>query len=266
MTSEDTPKSTCSPESAAGPGPCDSPGGQRTAPSGPAPVPVSRFRALDSGEELPTDATSGPLVSASSPSAALQWSLKSRLRRALDVNGSPEYELTWKRWDMQSGPPICQLRASARRTSVSDSGGWPTPRRSDGDKNVRTGQGAEQEAGRRSPTNDLATATQTLTGWPSPTGSTGGPEPEGPTGRKLSTVVGWATPRAGPGHSSGNPDRAANHNSRLEDQVYLSGWRTPASADAKGSAKSPQDAYLPDQVALAGWATPQAMVSMTVYF
>jgi hypothetical protein len=43
------------------------------------------------------------------------------------VNGSPEYELTWKHWDMPAGPPICALRASARRTSDNGCGGWPTP-------------------------------------------------------------------------------------------------------------------------------------------
>ena len=32
--------------------------------------------------------------------------------------------------------------------------------------------------------------------WPTPTASTGGPEPEGKTGRKLSTVVTWPTPAA----------------------------------------------------------------------
>jgi hypothetical protein len=45
----------------------------------------------------------------------------------MDVNGSPEYALTWKHWDMASGLPICALRARAPRTSDKDFGGWPTP-------------------------------------------------------------------------------------------------------------------------------------------
>jgi len=53
--------------------------------------------------------------------------LESKLQAALAETGSPEYALTWKRWDMQSGQPICALRASARRTSDSGYGGWPTP-------------------------------------------------------------------------------------------------------------------------------------------
>lgn len=46
-------------------------------------------------------------------------------------NGSPEYVLIWKAWDMPAGPPICALRASARRTSGSDCIGWATPRARD---------------------------------------------------------------------------------------------------------------------------------------
>ena len=63
----------------------------------------------------------------SSPNVSLQQSLESRLRQRMDVNGSPEYDLTWKHWDMKQGEPICALRASGRRTSDSDSGGWATP-------------------------------------------------------------------------------------------------------------------------------------------
>lgn len=73
------------------------------------------------------NATSGPSFEILSPSANLQQSLGNRLRRALDVNGSAEYALTWKHWDMLWGPPICALRASARRTSDKDCSGWATP-------------------------------------------------------------------------------------------------------------------------------------------
>ena len=71
-------------------------------------------------------ATSGPLFGGSSPSADLQQSLASKLRVLMDVNGSPEYTMIWKQWDMFAGLQICALRASARRTSGSDCGGWPT--------------------------------------------------------------------------------------------------------------------------------------------
>jgi hypothetical protein len=45
----------------------------------------------------------------------------------MDVNGSPEYALTWKHWDMPAGPPICALRGLKRRISVNGSIGVPTP-------------------------------------------------------------------------------------------------------------------------------------------
>ena len=83
------------------------------------------------GQEQTTPDTSGLRCAASLASVALQLSLASRLQAALDVNGSPEYALTWKRWDMQSGPPICALRARAHRISASVSTGerkgWATP-------------------------------------------------------------------------------------------------------------------------------------------
>ena len=82
----------------------------------PEPVPGSRTRAI-----------SGPSGENLSPSAVLQLSLESRLRAHLDVNGSLECVLTWKSWDMPSGPQICALRASTRRTVDNDFTGWPTP-------------------------------------------------------------------------------------------------------------------------------------------
>lgn len=71
--------------------------------------------------------TCGPFGPNLLKSASLQSSLESRLRARLDVNGSPEYGLIWKHWDMQSGPPICAMRASARCTSDRGFIGWHTP-------------------------------------------------------------------------------------------------------------------------------------------
>ena len=303
MTSRATTSATSSPASAGGATRCDSRDGPTTGQSGPAPVPVSRFRALDSEKAMPIEDTSGPLFSASSPSATLQRSLESRLHRLLDASGSPEYALTWSTWDMPAGPPICRLRASARRTSGNGSGGWPTPTVTTGTQHKdsptpkQTGgtslAGAAGTAGwptpNAGPQNDLDTkwqerraqlaekygnngfgltlgmaaqlsgwATPTtnprkrsarfrrgrrqpnpeeLAGWPSPTESMGGREPSGKTGRKLATIAGWATPRSvETGHSTGNPERALNHKSRIEDQAYLAGWATPTTRDHKDGA------------------------------
>ena len=71
--------------------------------------------------------TYGPSSPVSSANADLQQSLESRLQARMAGYGSPEYALTWKEWDMQSGPPICALRASVRRTSGKGYTGWPTP-------------------------------------------------------------------------------------------------------------------------------------------
>ena len=97
---------------------------------------------------LMMSATYGPLFGGSSPSEDLQSCLESRLRRRMDVNGSPEYALTWKYWDMQSGPRICRLQASARRTKGTGYSGWRTPVATDGKggiMNYRRGANARKK-------------------------------------------------------------------------------------------------------------------------
>jgi len=105
--------------------------GQRTAKSGQGLARASRSRMQEVARESATSATCGLRSDDSSPTACLQRSLESRLRARLDVNGSPEYAMTWRSWDMPSGVPICALRARAHRTSDSDCSGvqvgYPTP-------------------------------------------------------------------------------------------------------------------------------------------
>ena len=162
MTLKDTSGAISSPGSADGTSHSTSPDGE-TPQSGPESAPVSRFRARDSEKGLTTNATSGPLFTASSPSADLLRSLGNRLRARMDVNGSPLYALTWKTWDMPAGPPICALRASARRISDSDCSGWPTAQARDG--TPRGGQAKRFTNPERS--NDLTDAVM-LVGWPTP--------------------------------------------------------------------------------------------------
>jgi len=102
-------------------------GGRRGGKSGAAVARVNRSQAQAALKAFSTRGTYGPLFNASSPSAGLQRFLASRLQARLGVTGSPEYVLTWKTLDMPSGVRVCQLRASARRTSDSGSSGWPTP-------------------------------------------------------------------------------------------------------------------------------------------
>ena len=115
------------PASVDGPSPSDLQAGPTTDLFGAVAVPVSRFRARDSEKAMPITDICGPLFMTSSISDRLQSSLESRLRAKMDVNGSPEYALTWKQWDLPAGLPICALRASQRRTSGKGFIGWPTP-------------------------------------------------------------------------------------------------------------------------------------------
>jgi hypothetical protein len=85
LTLWDTDNATSSPGSADGASPCASPDGRTIGRSGQAHVPVSRFRSLDADKAMPTDATCGPIFTASSPSTSLQLSLESRLRAKMDV-------------------------------------------------------------------------------------------------------------------------------------------------------------------------------------
>ena len=155
-TSSDTLNATSSPALEAGPSPCTSPDGLMTGRSGPAHAPVSHSARPDSRWVVLIRAIYGQRSAASSIGADLQLSLESRLQARLDVGGSPEYVLTWKRWAMSHRQPICALRASVPRTSGKDSTGWPTPTC----PSVTEGH----EAGN----NRFVTKTKTLVGWLTP--------------------------------------------------------------------------------------------------
>jgi hypothetical protein len=130
MTLWGTRSAIFSPGSEGGPVLSASPGGPTIDRPGRARVRASRSLSPAKAPEPPTLAISGPSSAASSLSARLQSSLASRLPAALAGRGSPVYALTWRTWAMESGPPICALQASARRTSDSACGGeragWPT--------------------------------------------------------------------------------------------------------------------------------------------
>src|SRR3990167_1168640 len=119
--------STCSPASAAGPTLFDSLDGGTTCPCGPGAHLVSPSVPPASAKAKPTIDTSGPCSFGSSASAALQFSLASKLRALTDTDGSPECVMTWKRRAMLSGAPICRLAARARRSSDKGYGLWPAP-------------------------------------------------------------------------------------------------------------------------------------------
>ena len=128
----DSASVTSSPESADGHTRSDLQDGPMTGPCGPAPARANLSARQAREKGLLTIATFGLCSGGSSHSAGLQRSLESRLRAALAASGSEEYALTWKHWNIGSGPLICALRASVRRTSDSGFSGWPTTKRGDG--------------------------------------------------------------------------------------------------------------------------------------
>lgn len=244
-----------SPGLADGPTRSTSPGGSATDPSGQDHHPVSRFRARDSDEPMPTSDTSGPLFTNSSPSADLQRFLESRLRQSLAASGSPEFALTWSTWDLPSGVPICRLRASAHRTSGNGSSGWRSP--------------AAQEAG--------ITLDRLVTKNGEPW-TPGQRAYDRETGRLCETglvqqaaAAGWPTPNAVDGSipdtTSENTLRRGDPNGTLrstsgnlaKDAVLKVGWPTPRKCDDQGGPRvydGKRGATLRE--AVAGWATPTA--------
>ena len=196
MISKDLPSATSSRESEDGPTQLDWLGGTMTAHFGQEAAPASPSAQQGSEREQAMNDTCGPFSSNSLESATLQSYLESRLRVALEGTGSPEYALTWKHWPMQSGEPICALRASARRTSDNAYGGWPTPRAQDS----KHGPATEWELTTdHAGTRDSLRVKAAAAGWPTPTSSDrrGSRENDGKRGVSLQeAAAGWATPQA----------------------------------------------------------------------
>ena len=182
------------------------------------------------GKGLTTQDTFGPLFVGSSHSADLQRSLENRLRQRMEGLGSPEYELTWKQWDIGSEPPICAQRASGRRISGKGFTGWPTPKASEGQKDSRTERGALNEMAR----GNLSCLSI------------------------IATMAGWKTPHASDGEGGVMEIRegAAGHY-KLRDTVHLAGWPTVTVQDAENNAGPSQFSRnsLPLNTAVVAWTS-----------
>ena len=207
-TSSDTHSATSSPGSASGATPCAEPGGPTIAPSGPAPVPASLSARQAKAAGLLTSGISGPHGSGCSATRSREASLSlaSRLRRKTDLLGSTLYALTWKDRVTPSGRLISALRASVRRTSDSDCTSWPTTKRDDGVKSIRSPEGAMKELARKG-VNDLSVA---------------------------AALAGWRTTTKGNGDRGGmDPSLRTGHMLNLQDEVLLAGWSTASARDWK---------------------------------
>lgn len=249
------------------------PGGPQMSLFGPPVVPVSHSALPGSDEAPTTNGISGPCCTNSSASAALSMSLGSKLQALLDTAGSMEYAQTWRQKGTPWGALYWEHTASGHPISANGSTGWPTP----SSRNFRDGR-SNQHGKHARPLNEVAA----LAGWPTPDTPNGGrgishAQWVGATlydqhGKKVqlslentARLTGWGTPRSTEtGHSTGNPARALDQKSRLEDQVYLAGWVSPTAQDgSRGSLPPrPQDTGVPlsQQVALTGWSTPTSPV------
>jgi hypothetical protein len=226
-----TDRSTCSLAPVAGALRHGSQDGPMTVPCGPAHAHASLSASQASSAEPMTSAIYGPSCATSSASADLQSSLESRLRAALAGAGSPLYVLTWKHWDMRSGPPICALRASALRISDSaytgERSGWPTP-----DASVFEAANMERLMKRRQECRSRH----------------GNGNGFGLTLRQAVTLLcsGWTTPvtndATGSTHCYGpmRPDGTRPRYLKLPGQVQApaAGWTTPTTRDHKDGASA----------------------------
>ena len=205
-------------------------------------VPASHSAPRGSKKAQTTPGISGPNLSDLSPSAILQQSLENRLRANLEGSGSQLFALKWKHWGMQSGRPICALRASGRRTSGSDCGSWPTPRVG--------GQSGTAEHG------DLE-GVANLASWATPKVATGKYQySSGDHDKKVLNLEGqvelasWPTPMAGTPAQKGYNEAGNTDASRKV--VALASWATPTTRDHKDGASTlentPVNALLGRQV------------------
>ena len=242
MNSPDTPNNIFSPGSADGRSRSDSPAGQILDLFGQVLAPANHSAKPAKVKARPTSVTSGPSFATSSRSARLQSRLASKLRQRLGVNGSLEYVLIWKDWDMESGPPICALRASARRTSDKDFFGWPTPTARD----YFPAHSPEYIAAKKAEGHGMANLSDVvmLVGWPTPTQTDGkrGVETSdqrqargfnnGTTLNDAVTLAGWPTPMAGTPAQKGY--NAAGNNDSSRKTVELCTVTGPARLTATG--------------------------------
>ena len=195
------------------------PTGQQTSLFGLVAAPVNRSAQQAKSKASQTSGPSGQSGDGSSASVALQSSLESKLQARLAGRGSTLYALTWKRWDMQSQPPICALRGRARRTFDSGCGlvpcfssvqaAWPTATAS-----VVDAKSTPPVMSGRKPTDPqigLADVAVHLAGWPTAT-------------------KGDAANSARHGYmKKGNPGTT------MVDAARMSGWATPVATEIRNT-------------------------------
>ncbi len=245
-TSAATPNAISSLALADGPLPSDSPAGQTADLFGLAPAPASPSPRLGQARQPMTNAICGLRGFLSSPSAALQSSLESKLKRRLDGAGSTLFSLTWKAKATPAGRPYFQLVASVRPISVNDCGSWPTPTANEnsGDltkKAERRDRMAEKWKGVSGNGFGHSMAEIALGSWPTPMAGTPAQKGYNEAGnndssRKMVELASWPTATAHDADRGGQAKRAAGetrHGSNLQDFALLTSWVTPRAEDSE---------------------------------
>ena len=136
--------------------------------------------------------------------------------------------------------------------------GWPTPNVPNGGRSVKHGElhGAtmiDPRTGKK-----IQVGLEAVAGWATPVANDdnksvsahlemkqrmGGNRTAITSLQVQAQTTGWATPRSvESGHSTGNPSRAQDKKSRIEDQVYLAGWATPRHTDGSKNVRTPEGA------------------------
>lgn len=264
-----------SPASAAGLTPSNSPDGQKTGKSGLEARHANPSLWRDREKRITTTETSGPLFTVSSPSADLQSSLASRLAASLDINGSPEFALSWSEMDIGLGPRISRLVASARRTAGSGSTGapWLTPNAT-GDP-----EGMGSKASYKNHTTMLHHQVKAAAPWPTPGSDEGGggksthPASGGMSFATAVKATAWPTPVKQDGANTRNATAnrlnpmSAHHAGETLLDAVTAAWPTPrpsrdgamslqADTALKRVEKFGYKGRIEEAVAMAAWATP----------
>ena len=263
MTYEDTRKATSLPASADGASPSDSPDGMMTDLFGQALAPVSPSVPPERARRPMTNATCGLRGFLSSPSATLQSSLESKLKRRLDGDGSTLFSLIWRQKATPAGRPYFQLVASGLRISDNDAGSWPTPcaQPSNGEPEAfleRKRRSIARGSRMGVSLTDLGMVAK-LASWPTPRAedseSSGMRHGRG-VADTLTAVASQASPRATPQARDWKGPQGRSYKGEAADLPAQAGWATPNTVDAKGGTRNGQG-----QVQLchqASWATPTA--------
>lgn len=202
---------------------------------------ASSYASSASTHGRPTSGIYGPRSGVSSATGDRASYLESKWRAVTEERGSRLYELRFKYWDAPLGEPIFAVRASARRTSASDSSShlrpWATPSARDWkDTAGMATSGVNPDGSVRERVDQLPRQAQ-LAGWPTPHASAGtgagtSVRRGGMNIQSTATLAGWPTPMAGSPARNGNNEAGNTDSSRIT--VSLSKSLQPARYTASG--------------------------------